>query len=57
VGVADKKAKVDAMCRVYAKACSGDPSNPILYNEAKTLLMAGTRQLVDVISSVKFIQG
>jgi hypothetical protein len=54
-GLTDKAAKVDAMCRVYAKACSGDPSNPKLYGEANTVLVVGTRKLIDVIAGVKFI--
>jgi hypothetical protein len=46
---------LDAMCRVFAKVCSGDPSNQRLFMEAKGILGIGTNKLVEVISSVKFI--
>jgi hypothetical protein len=44
-----------AMCRVFSKVCSDDPSNPKLVNEAKVILGIGTNKLVDIISSVKFV--
>ncbi len=45
----------DAICRVFAKVCSGDPMNEALFREAKIVFMVGTNQLVDVIASVKLI--
>jgi len=45
----------DAICRVFAKVCSGDPMNEALFKEAKIAFMVGANQLVDVISNVKFI--
>ncbi len=51
----DAVSGIKAMSALFAKLCSSDSSNQCLIEEAFTILTVGTNQLVDLISSVKFI--
>jgi hypothetical protein len=51
----DAAGGIKAMSALFAKLCSGDPTNQRLIGEASTILVVGTNRMVDIISSVKFI--